>query len=145
MPETEQKKHILEQADQILATFMAEDKEQGIFFSLPPVLTKHYPRLTPAKAVKLLDRLEEKGFIKSSARKTKGVPDFIQVTASAYAYFEEKEAKRLAVRQRQPAEFTLHPIEAAEPEPRPGRLKFALYYVFGVLSGAALMWVKLAK
>ena len=33
----------------------------------------------------------------------------------------------------------------AEPEPQPSRLKFALYYVFGVLSGAALMWVKLAK
>lgn len=135
----------MELTDQILATFMAEDKEQGIFFSLPPVLAKHYPRLTPAKAVKILDRLEEKGFIKSSARKTKGVPDFVQVTAAAYAYFEEKEARRLAVRQRQPAEFALRSIEAAEPEPRPGRLKFALYYGFGVLSGAALMWVKLAK
>ena len=135
----------MELSDQILATFMAKDKEQGIFFSLPPVLTKHYPRLTPAKAVKLLDQLEEKGFIKSSARKTKGVPDFIQVTAAAYAYFEEKESKRLAVKRRQPAEFAIRPIEAAEPEPRPGRLKFALYYVFGVLSGAALMWVKLAK
>ena len=135
----------MEQAEQILATFMAEDKEQGIFFSLPPVLAKHYPRLTPAKAVKILDRLEEKGFIKSSARKTKGVPDFIQVTTAAYAYFEEKESIRLAVRQRQPAEFVLRPIEAAEPEPQPSRMKFALYYVFGVLSGAALMWVKLAK
>ena len=135
----------MEQSDQILATFMAKDKEQGIFFSLAPVLAKQYPRLTPAKAVKILDRLEEKGFIKSSTRKTKGVPDFIQVTAAAYEYFEEKEARRLAVRQRQPAEFTLRPVEAAEPEPRPGRLKFALYYVFGVLSGAALMWVKLAK
>ena len=49
------------------------------------------------------------------------------------------------MRQRQPAEFALRPIEAAEPEPRPGRLQFALYYGFGVLSGAALMWVKLAK
>lgn len=135
----------MEQVDQILATFMAEDKEQKIFFSLPPVLAKHYPRLTPAKVVKILDRLEEKGFIKASALKTKGVPDFIQVTAAAYAYFEEKEAKRLAVRQRQPAEFAIRPIETAEPEPQPGRLKFALYYVLGVLSGAALMWVKLAK
>ena len=135
----------MEQVDQILATFMAEDKEQKIFFSLPPVLAKHYPRLTPAKVVKILDRLEEKGFIKASARKTKGVPDFVQVTAAAYAYFEEKEARRLTAKQRQAAEFALRSIEAAEPEPRPGRLKFALYYVVGVLSGAALMWVKLAK
>jgi hypothetical protein len=133
----------MELTDQILTTFMVEDKEQGNFFSLGPVVAKHYPRHAPARLAKSLDRLEEKGFIKTSTRKIKGIPEFVKVTSAAYTYFEEKENQRAAWEHRRRSEFR-RPPETAADLPQPSRLKFARYYVFGVLSGALLMWVKLA-
>lgn len=130
-------------ADQLLATFVAEDKEQGNFFSLGPVLTKHYSRHTSAKITKTLDKLEEKGYIKTSTRKIKGIPEFVKVTSAAYTYFEEKENQRAAWEHRRRSELRRSPEPVAE-MPQPGKLKFAFYYLLGLLSGAVLMWVKLA-
>ena len=133
----------MELTDQILTTFMAEDKEQGNFFSLGPVVAKHYPRHAPARLAKTLDRLEEKGFIKTSTRKIKGIPEFVKVTSAAYTYFEEKENQRAAWEHRRRSELRRSPEPVAE-MPQPGKLKFAFYYLLGLLSGAVLMWIKLA-
>lgn len=133
----------MELSDQVLKTLMDADQKRGNFFSLKSITEKHHPTLTPARIAKIIDCLEEKGYIQTSTHKTKGVPHFIKVNSAAYTYFKNREARKAIVELKKAglAEQSQHAAE--ESESVAWNLKMALiYYSAGLMSGIVLMWVK---
>lgn len=128
--------------DQVLKTLTDADRKKGNFFSLAPLMEKNHPILPQVKIAKIMNRLEEKGFIRTSSRKTRGVPHFVKVNRSAHSYFEEKEERKaLLERKRSDPAPTCFPRFAEPDPPKTGwsLRKIFLIYTAGLITGIALM------
>ena len=131
----------MEDNDRVLKTLLDEDKKQGNFFSLRYILGKAHPDLSQEELIKILEKLEAKRLISLSSRKMQGSTPFVRVNPPAYAYYDNREARKAAEEAEKADADATAMAEIEEWEERTWNYKMlGVGFIAGLLSGIAIMW-----
>lgn len=135
----------MEPIDLVLKTLLEIDEHQGNYFGLKYTLEKYHPDLSREELLAILDRLEFKGLIHMSARKTQTAPVLVKVNSNAYRYFKNKEESALAAANEKSEAAAEALVEIEEWEERQWNYKLLLFgFIGGFAAGVGFMWLQKA-
>jgi len=133
----------MEPIDQVLKTLLEIDEHQGNYFGLKYTFEKYHPDLTREELLAILERLEFKGLIRLSARKTETAPILVKVNSSAYRYYKNKQESELAAANEKAEANAEALMEIEEWEERQWNIKLLLFgFIGGFAAGVGFMWLR---